>query len=409
MAQLPIADPAPSDGLLPDQAAAGSNARSFHAYIHVPFCSVRCGYCDFNTYTASELLGFRQDEFVARFEQELALSIAVLEKSKVSSRPLSSVFFGGGTPTQLPATDLVRVLKSLSDGFGLSASVEITTEANPDSVNADYLAELAVGGFTRVSFGMQSAVPSVLKTLERTHNPENVPLAVKSAKDAGLKTSVDLIYGAPGETLDEWKRSVDAAITLGTDHVSAYALIVEPGTKLARQISSGAVEMPDEDLDADKYEYLDEAFASADFSWYELSNFAKTSSDESVHNRAYWTGQDWWGFGPGAHSHIGGVRWWNAKHPTAYAKPLAMGQSPAVWRETLDDATRAIERVMLEVRLREGLSIEGLRTANPDPSLAVAQLIADGLVEPRAALRGRLTLTLRGRLLADAVVKRLLP
>ncbi len=346
---------------------------------------------------------------MARFEQELALSIAVLEKSKVSSRPLSSVFFGGGTPTQLPATDLVRVLKSLSDGFGLSASVEITTEANPDSVNADYLAELAVGGFTRVSFGMQSAVPSVLKTLERTHNPENVPLAVKSAKDAGLKTSVDLIYGAPGETLDEWKRSVDAAITLGTDHVSAYALIVEPGTKLARQISSGAVEMPDEDLDADKYEYLDEAFASADFSWYELSNFAKTSSDESVHNRAYWTGQDWWGFGPGAHSHIGGVRWWNAKHPTAYAKPLAMGQSPAVGRETLDDATRAIERVMLEVRLREGLSIEGLRTANPDPSLAVAQLIADGLVEPRAALRGRLTLTLRGRLLADAVVKRLLP
>jgi oxygen-independent coproporphyrinogen-3 oxidase len=409
LAQLPLADPAPTDGILPEQASVGSSQRSFHAYVHVPFCSVRCGYCDFNTYTASELKGFRQDEFVGRFQQELAFSEKVLDESRVEKRALRSVFFGGGTPTQLPPSDLVTVLHSLAEAYGLADSVEVTTEANPDSVNYESLQQLSEGGFTRVSFGMQSAVPSVLKTLERTHDPENVPMAVQSAKDAGLKTSVDLIYGAPGETLDDWKRSVEAAIALDTDHISAYALIVEPGTKLARQIASGLLGEPDEDLEADKYEFASSAFSSTGFEWYELSNFAKSASDESVHNLAYWTGQDWWGFGPGAHSHVGGVRWWNAKHPTSYAKPLSESISPAVGRETLDDHTRAVERVMLEIRLRKGLAVETLRQANESPSAIIASLIADGLIEPRAAFEGRLVLTLTGRLLADAVVKRLLP
>ncbi len=408
MAQFPIADPAPADGKLPEQALIGASVRTFHAYIHVPFCSVRCGYCDFNTYTSSELQGFNQTDFVQRLLQELDFSQRVLETSGLPQRALTSVFFGGGTPTQLPVSDLVRSLEALTEIFGLSSHAEITTEANPDSVDVRYLNALAAGGFNRVSFGMQSAVPSVLKTLERTHNLENVPLAVRYAKDAGLKTSVDLIYGAPGESLDDWKRSVEAAIGLETDHISAYALIVEPGTKLYRQIQSGQLEEPDEDLEADKYEFADEAFGSAGLNWYELSNFARTPSDASLHNLAYWTGQDWWGYGPGAHSHVGGVRWWNAKHPTAYAKPLLDGLSPAVGREVLDDQARLSERVMLELRLRSGLASEVLTGVTGDVDQKISSLIADGLIDGVAAIRGTISLTLRGRLLADGVVKRLL-
>lgn len=408
MAQLPLADPAPADGLLPEQAKDGASERTFHAYVHVPFCSVRCGYCDFNTYTASELQGFKQSDFVQRFLQELDFSKRVLETSGLPERAIKSVFFGGGTPTQLPTSDLVTSLAALTQTFGLTPQAEITTEANPDSVDARYLKALADGGFNRVSYGMQSAVPSVLETLERTHNPENVPLAVRAAKDAGLKTSVDLIYGAPGESLDDWKRSVDAAIGLDTDHISAYALIVEPGTKLYRQIQSGQLEEPDEDLEADKYEFADQAFGSAGLNWYELSNFARTSTDASVHNLAYWTGQDWWGYGPGAHSHVGGVRWWNAKHPTAYAKPLLEGLSPAVGREVLDDRTRANERIMLELRLKNGLASDVLTGVTGDIAQKISTLIADGLIDGGAAIRGTISLTLRGRLFADGVVKRLL-
>ena len=408
MAQLPLGAPAPADGLLPEQARVGASERTFHAYVHVPFCSVRCGYCDFNTYTADELQGFKQSEFLQRFIQELDFSVQVMQESDLPQRALKSVFFGGGTPTQLAATELAASLNALAQTFGLDPQAEVTTEANPDSVDAAYLKTLANSGFNRVSFGMQSAVPSVLKTLERTHDPENVPLAVRAAKDAGLKTSVDLIYGAPGESLDDWKRTVEAALELGTDHISAYALIVEPGTKLYRQIQSGQLDEPDEDLEADKYEFADQAFSSAGFNWYELSNFAKAPSDASVHNLAYWTGQDWWGYGPGAHSHIGGVRWWNAKHPTAYAKPLSGGISPAVGREVLDKDTRASERVMLELRLSSGLAVEVLEDFTDEVSRKVSTLIADGLIEGTAAIRGRLCLTLRGRLLADGVVKQLL-
>ena len=408
---LPIADPAPSDGMLPAQAALGQEQRSFHAYVHVPFCRVRCGYCDFNTYTATELDGASQSDYADVLIREIEFSSDVLSSSGVAKRALKSVFFGGGTPTQLPASDLVKILKKLEASFGIAPGAEVTTEANPDNVDLDYLSKLKAGGFTRVSFGMQSAVPSVLKTLERTHNPENVPLVVSAAKKAGLAVSVDLIYGAPGETLEEWRTSLEAAISMQPDHISAYSLIVEDGTKLARQIKSGQLEEPDEDLQADKYELADALLAAAGYEWYEVSNWARKTADRdlrSAHNLSYWQSQDWWGYGPGAHSHVGGVRWWNVKHPSAYSTKLTSGVSPAAGRETLSERTRLEERILLEIRVADGLNIDLAEAVNPEASKLVASFIADGLVDPKNAFSGTLILTLKGRLLADSLVRQLL-
>ncbi|MCX8529860.1 MAG: radical SAM family heme chaperone HemW [Rhodoluna sp.] len=371
---------------------------TLHAYVHVPFCRVRCGYCDFNTYTATELEGFSQSDFVNQFAKELEISKSVLG----TGRELETIFFGGGTPTQLPATDLVGVLALLRDSFGIAKGAEVTTEANPDNVDGHYLEALREGGFNRISFGMQSAVPSVLETLERTHTPANVPKSVRLAKELEFETSVDLIYGAPKETMDEWKRSVDAAIELETDHISAYALIVEDGTKLARQIKRGELPEPDEDLQAAKYEWADAQFASAGLNWYELSNWSRSKETESAHNVAYWVGNDWWGYGPGAHSHLQGERWWNVKHPSAYAGKLAEGLSPEADRETLTEEQKFEERVLLESRLATGLDLSVIENKE-----AVAGLIADGLIYAKSAINGRLVLTLQGRLLADLVVRRL--
>jgi len=366
---------------------------------------VRCGYCDFNTYTSDELRGARQSDYADQAIAELRMSRRVLEASRVPARPAATVFFGGGTPTLLPADDLVRMLGAVREEHGLADGAEVTTEANPDSVGPDDLARLAAGGFTRVSFGMQSAVPHVLAALDRTHDPERVPLVVRWARDAGLDVSLDLIYGTPGETLDDWRRSVEAVLAERPDHVSAYALIVEEGTKLARQIRRGELAEPSDDLEADMDELADELFAGAGYDWYEVSNWATDPAHRSRHNLGYWRGDDWWGVGPGAHSHVGGVRWWNAKHPSAYADRLQAGDSPAVGREVLDGRTRETERVLLQSRIREGLEIDALDDAG---RVAVAGLIADDLVDAKAALTGVLTLTRRGRLLADAVVRRLL-
>ncbi len=404
----PIADPAPSDGLLPDQVLAGASTRSFHAYLHIPFCRVRCGYCDFNTYTATELRGEKQSDFASRMTSEIQFSVKVLQEAELPPRQLSSVFFGGGTPTQLPAEDLIEVLNQLQESFGFSDGCEITTEANPDDVSKDYLQKLANAGFTRVSIGMQSSVPSVLATLERTHNPSNVATAVALAKAVGLKTSIDLIYGAPGESMADWETSLKSAIELETEHVSAYSLIVEPGTKLARQIKSGLMTEQDPDELADKYELAEAMLSEAGFEWYEVSNWSRGETTRSVHNLAYWKGNDWWGYGPGAHSHIGGVRWWNAKHPSTYAQKLTEGQSPAVGRETLDQQTRLEERILLELRIAEGIGIETIKALNPDANRWISQYIATELIDAPSALRGRLVLTLKGRLLADSMVRQLL-
>lgn len=401
---LPIGEPVPESGELPAQAFTNSDQRTLHAYIHIPFCRVRCGYCDFNTYTATELDGVSQGDFASVLIQEIELS----KRITGDRRKLESVFFGGGTPTQLPAADLVKILDALRGSFGFTDGAEITTEANPDNVNEHYLGELAAGGFTRVSFGMQSAVPNVLQTLERTHQPENVPLAVAAAKMNGLSTSVDLIYGAPGETLDDWRVSLDAAISMEPDHISAYSLIVEEGTKLARQIKRGELPEPDEDLQADKYELADSLLESAGFNWYEVSNWSKSPETASRHNLAYWLGNDWWGYGPGAHSHFGGVRWWNTKHPSAYSNRLNQGLTPAVGREVLDESTRLAERILLEIRIRPGLSVDVVKQVSESSSRLIAKFIADGLIEGPEAISGRLVLTLKGRLLADSLVRQIL-
>jgi putative oxygen-independent coproporphyrinogen III oxidase len=401
-AALPIGDPAPLDGRLPADLAIDPD-RPFGVYLHIPFCRVRCGYCDFNTYTSTELRGARQDEYADTLVREVALASDILA-ARGARRPARTVFFGGGTPTLLPADDLGRMLEAVRERFGLAPDAEITVEANPDTVTAAVAERLAAAGVTRMSVGMQSARAHVLAALDRTHDPANVRSAVGAARDAGLDVSVDLIYGAPGESLDDWRSSVEAALALEPDHVSAYALIIEDGTKLARQIRRGEVPAPDDDLQADMYELADDAFAAGGLEWYEVSNWARTRAHRSRHNLAYWRGDDWWGFGPGAHSHIAGLRWWNVRHPAAYADRLRAGSSPAAGRERPDAAARRVETVLLNSRIREGIPVADLHAEGRH---AVAALVADGLVDGADAVRGRIVLTRRGRLLADTVVRAL--
>ncbi|THJ67089.1 coproporphyrinogen III oxidase [Arthrobacter echini] len=404
---LPLGLPAPEDGSVPPAAVEGAGTRSFGLYVHIPFCAVRCGYCDFNTYTATELGGgASQDAYAGSVLAELDLGARVLTSSGFPDRELSTVFFGGGTPTLLPASDLATILRASTALWGLAPDAEVTTEANPDSVTPESLRILREAGFTRVSFGMQSAVPHVLAVLDRTHAPERVPQAVAWAREAGLKVSLDLIYGTPGESLEDWRTSLSTALSYEPDHISAYALIIEEGTRLASRIRRGQVAPIDDDDHADKYLLADEMLAQAGFQWYEVSNWARTPLDECRHNLAYWRGDDWWGAGPGAHSHLGGTRWWNVKHPRAYAQALDAGRSPAAGREILSAGDRSVEEVMLRARLSEGLPTDRL---TPAGRRAIAGLIADELIQPAAAFAGTVVLSFRGRLLADAVVRRLLP
>ena len=401
---LPDGDPAPSDGRLPQASLESLEHRPFGVYLHVPFCSVRCGYCDFNTYTLTELgvEGASIDTFADAALCELDLARAVL----VAAPRVDTVFVGGGTPTMLAAADLARMLHGIRDRFGLAPDAEVTSEANPDSVTPQALELLAEAGFTRVSLGMQSAVPHVLRTLERTHDPANVERAVAAARAAGLQVSLDLIYGTPGESLEDWRTSLAAATDLEPDHVSAYALVVEEGTKLAAQVRRGRVAAPEDDDEAAKYEVADDHLTEAGYSWYEVSNWSRRDDARCRHNEGYWSDANWWGVGPGAHSHVGGVRWWNVKHPNAYASRVGDGLSPAHGRETLTVEQRYDERVLLGVRLVDGLPVGDLRD---EGRLAVAGLIADGLVDATAALRRqRVVLTRQGRLLTDTVVRRLL-
>jgi putative oxygen-independent coproporphyrinogen III oxidase len=398
---LPEGDVAPDDGALPPSALEGADERAFGVYLHVPFCTVRCGYCDFNTYTATELGGGASQHAYA----DTALREIALAASLLPPRPVQTVFVGGGTPTVLSVPDLSRMLGGVRDAWGFADDVEVTTEANPDSVTPESLAALADAGFTRVSFGMQSAVPHVLATLDRTHDPRRIPDVVRWARDAGLAVSLDLIYGTPGESLDDWRTSVETALATGVDHVSAYALVVEAGTRMAVQVRRGELELPDGDDQAAKYELADDLFEAAGLRWYEVSNWARTPADACRHNLSYWRGDDWWGIGPGAHSHVGGVRWWNVKHPRAYADRLDRGLSPAAGRETVTGDGAVLERLMLGVRLAAGLPLDGLPV---EARASVAGLVADGRVDGRAAIAGqRIVLTRRGRLLADAVVRTL--
>lgn len=399
---LPEGEVAPRDGSLPEPAVREAATRPFGFYLHVPFCAARCGYCDFNTYTAKELGGGgSQASYAETAVAEVRMARQVLGEL---DRPVDTVFFGGGTPTLLPAEDLGRMLAAVRDEFGLAPDAEVTTEANPESVDPEYLAAIRAAGFNRVSFGMQSATPHVLRILDRKHTPGRALQAVKEATAAGFEhVNLDLIYGTPGESLEDWRTSLESALSAEPDHVSAYALIVEEGTQLARRVRRGELPMPDDDDLADKYVLADALLTGAGLNWYEVSNWSRTPDARCRHNELYWRGDTWWGIGPGAHSHVGGVRWWNVKHPTAYAERLAAGDSPAYARETLDEETRRVERVLLEIRLSAGLPIDVLDEAG---RAAATQAVTDGLLVED---RDQLVLTPRGRLLADAVVRDLLP
>jgi oxygen-independent coproporphyrinogen-3 oxidase len=415
---LPDGEPVPAAGTLPESARDGLGTRPFGIYVHVPFCTTRCGYCDFNTYTAAELGGpggpggpgaagvpVSASTYPDLAIAEIGFARKVLGAVEV---PVSTVFFGGGTPTLLPPAAFGAILRAIDAEFGLRPGAEITTEANPESVGPATLSELRAQGITRVSFGMQSAVPSVLATLDRVHQPGRPAQCAGWAREAGFgHVSLDLIYGTPGESEADWRCSLDAAVAAQPDHVSAYALTVEPGTRLAARVRRGELPAPDDDVLADRYLVADDVLTAAGLGWYEISNWAAGNGSESsrcAHNELYWTGGDWWGIGPGAHSHVGGTRWWNVRHPHRYGARIAAGNSPGQAREILAGPARQLEHVMLGIRLAQGCPVSVL---GPAGRRNAGSVVAEGLASPAAYARGRIVLTRRGRLLADAVTRAL--
>ncbi len=374
-------------------------------YVHIPYCARRCGYCDFNTYTPSELSISSDLSGVSRDYIDLLIA-EINSARKISKADLvPTIFFGGGTPTLMEPADLGRVVTAIKNNFDLAPNAEITTEANPDTVTPAKLAELREAGINRISFGMQSAVPHVLAALDRTHNPANVARSVNDARAAGFdEVSVDLIYGTPGESMSDWQESIDVALSLPISHISAYALIVEQRTKLGAQVKRGEVVMPDDDETADKYVLADAKFGAAGLNWYELSNWSKAGS-ESRHNLAYWNGDNWWGAGPGAHSHIDGRRWWNVKHPTAYKEKISSGQSPMHEEEVLNDEQKNSERMMLEIRLAKGIDAKTLDSGQ----LAILESFKNqGHLLADSWAAGRIVLSTSGRLIADRIVREIL-
>ena len=399
----PTGEVPPRDGSLPTSAGIGAAERGLSLYVHVPYCRVRCGYCDFNTYTADDLgPGASREDYRGNLARELDLSVSTLAEAGAGDREVSTIFFGGGTPTLLAADVLAGVMDDIRARFPLAENVEVTTEANPDTLDPEYIATLAGAGFNRISMGMQSAVPHVLATLDRTHDPEKIPEVARWVKDAGLELSLDLIYGTPGESIDDWRRSLDVALSNEVDHISAYSLIVEPGTKMGAMVRRGELPMPDEDDLADKYEIADAAISAAGMHWYEVSNWSTSPETRCEHNMAYWRNADWWGFGPGAHSHVGGVRFWNAKHPRAWADRLLAEESPSIGREVLDDQTREIERIMLAARIDRELRLDSLA---PGSQQAIRTFIKQGLLDADGAEAGWFQPTLQGRLMADYMVR----
>jgi putative oxygen-independent coproporphyrinogen III oxidase len=391
MARLPVGGPAPPDGRLP----AGRSDRPLGVYVHVPYCAARCGYCDFNTYVADDR---ERATWRAAAVAEVALAARVLGDGP----PVRTVFFGGGTPTLLAPADLCAVLDAVRERLGLAPDAEVTVEANPESVSPASLAALRAGGMTRISLGMQSAAAHVLATLDRRHTPGRAVAAAREARAAGFEqVSLDLMFGTPGESDADWDASLDAALSAAPDHVSLYGLILEPGTRLTAQVRRGAVADLDEDAMQRRYLRADERLRAAGFDWYELANWAREPAARCRHNLGYWRGEDWWGIGPGAHSHVAGVRWWNLLRPRAWREALDAGRSPAAGREHVDGAAQRLETVMLELRTAEGVALHDGERAGAD------ELARRGLLDPDALRRGRAVLTLPGRLMADAVTREL--
>ena len=387
-------------------------SRRLSFYVHIPYCVKRCGYCDFNTYTPTDLLSQSSTnndsagvQTVANGYIDLVIQEIELARRTVGKASVPTIFFGGGTPTLLPARDLLRIVDAISGRFSLERRCEITVEANPDSVTKESLATLRAGGINRISFGMQSAVPHVLKVLDRTHRSENLVSATQWAKEVGFDhISVDLIYGTPGESLNDWQVSIDAALALPIDHISAYALIVEQGTKLARQVNSGEITMPDDDETAEKYRMADDSFSKAGFTWYELSNWARPGG-ECRHNIAYWQNSEWWGLGPGAHSHIENSRWWNVKHPNTYRAKITANETPIQEREELSLDNQRTENLMLAIRMKAGIALKNL---SEEQCVAAEKYVGSEHLDLEKWERGALVLTQSGRLIADRIVRELL-
>ena len=375
-------------------------------YIHIPYCVKRCGYCDFNTYTPAELqLNEGLTQISNSYIDLLVKEIEFARNQVGESAIVPSIFFGGGTPSLMEASDIKRVITAISKQFKLDPIAEVTLETNPDTVTKEKLKQFYDAGVNRISFGMQSSVSHVLKTLDRTHNPENLPQVTKWASEVGFKEiSVDLIYGTPGESKQDWQQSIDSALALPISHISAYALIVEEGTKLAAQIKRGEIAKPDDDLTAEKYIMADKAFTTAGFHWYELSNWAKPNS-QSKHNLAYWLGHNWWGAGPGAHSHINGKRFWNVKHPNLYKQKIQANETVILDSEVLKGSQIESERLMLSIRLPQGLE---KNTLNNQQILELTDYVNSGHLDQENWNLGRATLTLDGRLIADRIVREIL-
>ena len=374
-------------------------------YVHIPYCVRRCGYCDFNTYTPAELSISNDLSETSRSYIDLLIKELEFARETTGLAVVPTIFFGGGTPTLMESADLGRVISAISDHYELSPDAEITTEANPDTVTKEKLASLREAGFNRISFGMQSAVPHVLKSLDRTHNPENVLKATTWAREVGFnEVSVDLIYGTAGESLADWELTIDTALSLPISHISAYALIVESGTKLGAQVKRGEVTMPDDDETADKYLLADEKFIQAGFDWYELSNWSKKGS-ECRHNLAYWNGDNWWGLGAGAHSHVDGRRFWNVKHPAAYTQKVIESGNPMHDQELLTRDEARSEEIMLQIRLATGLSLSALSESE---AKSLPTFLAEGYLLPNAWENGQVVLSKTGRLMADRIVREIL-
>ena len=375
-------------------------------YIHIPYCIKRCGYCDFNTYTPSELQITTGLKNITNSYTTLLITEIKSARKQVGERAVvPSIFFGGGTPSLMEAEDIKSIISTIGSEFDLAGDIEITLESNPDTVDKDKLEKFYQAGINRISFGMQSAVPHVLATLDRTHNPDNLYQVTKWASEVGFKEiSVDLIYGTPGESKSDWQKSIDAALSLPITHISAYALIIEEGTKLAAQIKRGEVDQVDDDLTAEKYLMADNAFTKFGFNWYELSNWSKVNS-ESKHNLAYWLGKNWWGAGPGAHSHLNGKRFWNVKHPNLYKQKIDANESPVADSEDLKELQIESERLMLSIRLPSGVE---KNTLNEQQILDLSGYVESGHLDKGNWDNGRATLTLDGRLIADRIVREIL-
>jgi len=374
-------------------------------YIHIPYCVKRCGYCDFNTYTPAELQISDGLSQISNSYIDLVIEEIQQAKLAVGEATVPTIFFGGGTPSLMEAADIARVITKIKNSFTLSDDCEITLETNPDTVDKQKLAAFKVAGINRISIGMQSAVDHVLKTLDRTHNPQNLSQVTKWASEVGFEDiSVDLIYGTPGESLADWQLSIDAALALPINHISAYALIVEDGTKLANAIKRGEIENVDDDLMAEKYLIADQAFTAAGFTWYELSNWSK-SGGQSEHNIAYWLNKNWWGVGPGAHSHLNGMRWWNVKHPNLYKSKISGNESPKLDQEILEPMQIESERLMLSIRLPSGISKDSLSS---EQVKTLEPYLDSGALDLDKWGAGSVSLSLTGRLIADRIVREIL-